>query len=555
MNKMHHLISILVSIIGLGLPLASVFQVEASQVRDENIITLVDFQVTNTNDSGPGSLREAISAANASPGTDSISISASGILLLLSPLPVITDPVLIQGPVANEFIIDGNQSFRVFDIASVDVTLADFTIQNGFVTGVSANGAGIRSFGNLVLLNMRVLGNSAQSHGGGLYLTGLLTSTSGIFQNNSSTNGVGGGIHASGGATITGTQFVGNSSQGDGGGGFILGQLALSEALFQENSCAASTCDGGGLFSFSQTNIQDTQFLNNTVQDQGGGLAAPGVLTIAGALFQNNQAGSGGGLFAQNQVTIQTTYFINNNARSFGGGIYSLATSALTDVLFIENQSTTGKGGALYSDGDVDLSRVQFIRNTAREGGGLYHARGDGNLENSLFAQNIATDTLGMAIMLASGGATEVRHITIVGAEDVSGTGIDITAGSAGITNTIITLHTTGINNNNASVSQDFNLFFGNLVDFQGAVSGGGNSFTGDPLFVNPAGDDYHITERSPAVDAGTDAGVEIDFDGDSRPLGEGFDIGFDEIVPPTDPIPTYLINLPLVSNGTLPQD
>jgi predicted outer membrane repeat protein len=553
--KMHHRIMIMLSVLGLGVPLAWVFEAGASQVRVGAGSSFADFQVTNANDSGSGSLREAITAANANPGTDSISISASGTLQLLSPLPVITDPVLIQGPVADEFIVDGNHNYRVLDIGSVDVSLADFTIQNGFVTGVSANGAGIRSAGKLVLLNMRVLSNSAQSHGGGLYITGELTSTDGIFQNNTSTNGVGGGIRASGSVTINGTQFVGNSSRGDGGGAFILGHLTITNALFQDNSCTASSCDGGGLFSFSQTNIQDTQFLNNTVQDQGGGLAAPGVLTITGGLFQNNQAGSGGGLFAQNQVTIQTTHFANNNARSFGGGIYSLATSALTDVLFIENQSTTGKGGALYSDGDSHLSRVQFIRNSAREGGGLYHALGDGNVENSLFAQNIATDFLGMAMLLASDATTEVRHVTIAGTEDSGGTAIAIIAGNADITNTIITLHTIGINNDNASVHQDYNLFFGNLVDLQGGISGGGNNLNGDPLFADPAQFDYHITEGSAAIDAGTDAGVNTDFDGDTRPMGESFDIGFDEIMPPTDQIPLYSFYLPLVRSGTLPPD
>ena len=33
----------------------------------------------------------------------------------------------------------------------------------------------------------------------------------------------------------------------------------------------------------------------------------------------------------------------------------------------------------------------------------------------------------------------------------------------------------------------------------------------------------------SPAVNAGTNAGVPNDFDGDSRPAGPGFDIGADE--------------------------
>jgi predicted outer membrane repeat protein len=552
--KMRYHIMIMVSILGWGLSLAGMLQARASQVRMGANSPLIDFTVTNTNDSGSGSLREAISAANTNPGPDMISISASGTLQLLSPLPVIADPVTIQGPADSQFIVDGNHSFRVLDIGAVEVTLSNFTIQNGFVTGASANGAGIRSAGNLVLFNMSVMSNSAESHGGGLYVTGGLTSTDGIFQDNSSTNGIGGGIRASGTVTITGTQFVGNSSRGDGGGAFILGQLTITDALFQENSCIASSCDGGGLFSFSQTSIHDTQFLGNSVQDQGGGLAAPGILTVTGGLFQNNQASTGGGLFAQNQLTIQMTQFIGNIARGFGGGIYSLGTSSLTDVLFVNNQCTNGKGGALYSDGNMTVNKVQFIRNTAREGGGLYHALGDGNVENSLFAQNISTDTPGMAMLLASNGTTEVRHVTIAGFEDGGGSAIEIVAGHADITSTIISFHDVGINNN-ASMHQDFNLFFGNPVDLHGGGSGSGNSLNGDPLFADPAGDDYHISEGSAAIDAGTDAGVNSDFDGDPRPMGEGFDIGFDEIMPPPDLIPVYPLLLPFIENGTSPPE
>jgi hypothetical protein len=48
--------------------------------------------------------------------------------------------------------------------------------------------------------------------------------------------------------------------------------------------------------------------------------------------------------------------------------------------------------------------------------------------------------------------------------------------------------------------------------------------------FVNPAASDYHLRFSSAAIDAGLDAGVYFDFDGDPRPLGNGFDIGFDEV-------------------------
>ena len=55
------------------------------------------FTVTNTADSGLGSLRWAITNANANPGPDTINFQISGIapysINLLSALPSVTDPV------------------------------------------------------------------------------------------------------------------------------------------------------------------------------------------------------------------------------------------------------------------------------------------------------------------------------------------------------------------------------------------------------------------------------------------------------------------------------
>ncbi|VVB59740.1 Right handed beta helix region [uncultured archaeon] len=65
-----------------------------------------------------------------------------------------------------------------------------------------------------------------------------------------------------------------------------------------------------------------------------------------------------------------------------------------------------------------------------------------------------------------------------------------------------------------------------NLIDGSGGVTGS-NYVTGSPQFVNAAGGDFHLQSSSPAINNGisTDA-PDKDYDGKSRPQGNGYDIG-----------------------------
>ena len=66
-------------------------------------LSAATFNVTSTADSGAGSLRDAITQANASTGTaDTVTFGVTGTISLMTALPVITDDITIDGPGISE---------------------------------------------------------------------------------------------------------------------------------------------------------------------------------------------------------------------------------------------------------------------------------------------------------------------------------------------------------------------------------------------------------------------------------------------------------------------
>jgi CheY-like chemotaxis protein len=124
--------------------------------------------VTNLNDIGAGSLRQAIIDADAG-GTITFQAGLTGAITLASQLTIDKD-LTIQGPGANLLTINGNQAVRVFDIPAGNVTLSGLTIANGRATGnapVQAGGIRHTSGGTLTLQQCVLASNAALS---GLYI-------------------------------------------------------------------------------------------------------------------------------------------------------------------------------------------------------------------------------------------------------------------------------------------------------------------------------------------------------------------------------------------------
>src|SRR5690349_21818579 len=89
--------------------------------------------VTNTNDNGAGSLRQALAIAN---DGDTITFAVTGSIVLTTGELLVDKSISISGPGASLLAVDGNANGRVFHIGpGTTVTIAGLTIRNGMVTG------------------------------------------------------------------------------------------------------------------------------------------------------------------------------------------------------------------------------------------------------------------------------------------------------------------------------------------------------------------------------------------------------------------------------------
>jgi len=137
--------------------------------------------VTNTNDSGSGSLRRAIQDAT-SFGGDSVAFAGNvtGSIVLTSGELQIDKYLNIIGPTATALTISGNHSTRVFHISvgyyADPIKLSNLTIANGNTAGP---GAGIfNETGTALLLNnCTISGNTSGDSGGGIANNGLIALT------------------------------------------------------------------------------------------------------------------------------------------------------------------------------------------------------------------------------------------------------------------------------------------------------------------------------------------------------------------------------------------
>ncbi len=225
--------------------LATVWWVQPATLVEAAILT-----VTNTNNSGAGSLRNQIAAAN--PG-DTINFNAglSGQTITLTTGEIIINKNLTfdGSTLASPVTISGNSNGRIFYISESTVSITSLRFVNGDSNDGDSgdndgDGGAIYLFGNSMLTVDRseFNNNHAEYNGGAIYLyaNAGLTLTNNTFTNNSSLY-AGGAVRASNipNVTISGNTFVDNTAN-EGGAIWSSATTLVENNTFYSNNGSAT---------------------------------------------------------------------------------------------------------------------------------------------------------------------------------------------------------------------------------------------------------------------------------------------------------------------------
>lgn len=362
---------------------------------------------------------------------------------------------------------------------AVFVDASAVTIRNCVISGCTAlghpNGTGfegggaimVRSGANVVIDDCTISDNEALiASGGALYVrigsTASVTDTT--FEGNvanigpSGASGSGGVSHitAASSASFENCTFISNKAQGRGGALSISGdspaKLTVINCLFHGNSSGA---EGGGLRSSGLLLLENSKFVQNSSSDDGGGAEVGDYgATVVGCVFELNEAQvSGGGLHSQG-ASIVNCIFNGNVTPGDGGGlaVATIGAGEMINLLFTGNSAA--RGGAIFTYCNPLIRSCTFVGNSASAGGTLYNA---------------TPSSVCMPTTLSNCIVWEIGPNPLLNSQGL-----------------VIPV---------------------NYSNVQGGYPGAGN-IDGDPLFVDPANDDYRLSAGSPSIDAGDNAAV-----------------------------------------------
>jgi beta-glucanase (GH16 family) len=271
--------------------------VKLDQVRLVPIPPPTELVVANLDDSGPGSLREALNLI-ADGGTITLDPAlAGGTLTLTSGQLTVDSSVTVDASAAAPVTISAGGASRVLQVnAGAVVAMNDLVIRDGVA---APQGGGILNYGELSLDRAMVTSNLENSTGTSFDLGG-------------------GGIFNGDGATLN-----------------------LTDSTVSDNATVAQP--GGGVYGFfnSTINVTRSTISGNVGGDVAGGLRTLGDLTVVNSTISGNTstAWHGGALFATDgTVAISNSTIVGNNAPGgTAGGLMVATFGAPVSVTITDN--------------------------------------------------------------------------------------------------------------------------------------------------------------------------------------------------------------------------
>ena len=317
-----------------------------------------------------------------------------GILTLDSDIAMTDDEAanFVNGVIINKNIridgkghtIDAKNLGRIFEIdGGFAVTLTNVTLTNG----KADNGGAIYNFGNLDLVHVNFVNNTAK-YGGAIMndAYGLVLDDS-TFTNN--TAKIGGAIYNSADCFVVGNStFANNTATSNGGVIFNYGiGFVVGNSTFVNNSAAdgaGAILNGGRGFV-----VGNSTFANNTATSKGGAIYNYGIGFVVGnSTFANNTAEDAGAVYNEGDNSVVGNSTFANNTAEDAGAVYNEGDNSVVGNSTFVNNTATSIGGAIINNGKLVVDNSAFEDNAANYYGGAIFNWDDLQVTNSAFDGN-----------------------------------------------------------------------------------------------------------------------------------------------------------------------